>query len=164
MFVISDSKADLTKGAGSAVKRSNLFAATKTGISVGAREVLVFARFCNRRSKSWRYSAVWRRASFPIPLVEVLVDDISAASTMNIIPLRFWGLMMVSKAWWRSLPCPGVSARRNFLWNCVEGSAGERYWEEAAGVERGRESSTVRGVWEVRVVAGRPLSNWGFEG
>ena len=146
MLVISDSRADLTKGAGSAVKRSNLFAAIKTGSSVGVRDVFVFARFCNRRSKSWRYSAVWCRASFPVPLVEVLVDDISAASTMKIIPLRFWGLMMVSKAWWRSLPCPGVSAKRNFLWNWVEGSAAERYLEEAVVLERGRESSTVRGV------------------
>ncbi len=61
---------------------------------------------------------------------------------------------MVSKAWWRSLPWPGVSARRNFLWNWVEGSAEERYLWEAAVVVRGREISTVSGVWDVRVVAG----------
>ena len=143
------------------MKRSNLFAAIRTGSSGGAREVFVFARFCNRRSKSWRYSAVCRRASLPAPLLELLVD-MSAASTMKIIPLRFWGLMTVSKAWWRSLPWPGVSARRNFLWNWVEGSAEERYLEEAAVVVRGREISTVSGVWDVRVVAGWPLSNWDF--
>lgn len=105
---------------------------------------------------AWRYSAAWRRPS----LVLELEGERSAASTMNIMPFRFWGWVMLANAWWRSFPCPGVSARKKRLWTWREGSCAERYCVDEVLVVMGRETSTVSGAWEVRVSACWPRSNY----
>ena len=155
-LVISDSRAAFTSGAGSAVNKSSLFAATSTGNSVGPLGDFVLALFCSKSNRSCRYSAACRKASLPVPL---LLVDMSAASTINMMPLRFCGLITLSNAWCRSLPCPGVSASKNFLWIWFEGSLADLYRDNAVVVVTGRETSTVRGAWEVRVSACRPRSN-----
>jgi len=95
-LVISDSKFPLTNGAGNAVNRSSLFAAISTGNSLGPIEDLEFvARFCNSKSRSWRYSAACLTDPVPVPLSP---EDRSAASTTKIIPFRFCGFMMLSNA------------------------------------------------------------------
>ena len=95
-FVISDSRAVLTSAAGRAVNKSSLLAAMSTGTSFGALEVLaVVDRFCRSSKTSCRYSAASRSPSFPSPPVP---EGMFAASTKKMIPFKFWGLMMLSRA------------------------------------------------------------------
>lgn len=67
--------------------------------------------------------------------------------------------MIFSRAWCRSLPWPGVSIKRNFLWTWFVGSLTERYLSDAAVFPTGREHWTAIGVWEVWVDACVPRSN-----
>jgi len=53
---------------------------------------------------------------------------------------------MLSSAWCRNFPCPGVSTNRNFLWIEFVGSFTERYLSVPAVVPTGNEHSTATGV------------------
>ena len=93
-----------TRCGGSAVKRSALFAAIRTGISLGP--LLVVApvyRFCRESRTSCRYSA----ASLSPPS-----SATDAASTTKIMPRTLVGLTSCVVAKWRSFPWPGVSSSR----------------------------------------------------
>lgn len=74
------------------------------------------------------------------------------------MPLRLLGRVMLTSAWVRSLPWPGVSTRRNFLCVRFVGSLTERYLSVPACVPTGREHSTDMGDWEVCVAALFPRS------
>lgn len=82
------------------MKRSSLLAAMRMG--KGAAGVLVGGCFCSSKRMECRYSAAWRRPlSSLLPPLEADVElegERSAASTINIIPFRFLGLVMLSNA------------------------------------------------------------------
>ncbi|KAI6844746.1 hypothetical protein KC342_g54 [Hortaea werneckii] len=97
-LVISSCSFDFTMPAGSEVKTSCLFAATRTGTCSGRLEVLPWAcLFCRASRMSNR---------MPRSALEEVTEE---------------------TAWCRSLPCPGVSRSKNLGWLRSEVSFSERY-------------------------------------
>ena len=98
-----------------------------------------------------------RPVEYPSPLEVVK----SAASTTNIIPVRFFVLVRNEpEAKCRNFGWPGVSISWNFVGLLDSKSSSERYLLDFAIVPGGRVASTAKRLSEVWVSPGSPFSSW----
>lgn len=75
------------------------------------------------------------------------------------MPRNEEGELKEERAWWRSLPCPGVSRRRNLGCVRAEVSFSERNRSSGDRVVDDNWQSTVSGAWLVCVAEEVPFAN-----